>query len=61
MSLLEPPFLLHFSDTTPEDYEALSDEDLKCEYLDGELIVHSPASPEHEELIVFVSRARADR
>jgi Uma2 family endonuclease len=55
VNLLEPPFLLHFFDTTPEDYEALSDEDLKCEYLDGELIVHSPASLGHEELIVFVS------
>jgi len=54
LSLLEPPFLLHFFDTTPEDYEALSDEDLKCEYLDGELIVHSSASLGHEELIAFV-------
>jgi Uma2 family endonuclease len=52
---LEPPFLLRHFDATPEDYEAITDEDLKCEYIDGELIVHSPASLEHEEIVVFES------
>jgi Uma2 family endonuclease len=51
---LEPPFLLRQFDATPEDYEAITDEDLKCEYIDGELIVHSPASLDHEELVLFV-------
>jgi Uma2 family endonuclease len=51
---LQPPFLLRHFDATPEDYEALADEDLKCEYVDGELIVHSPASLDHEELALFV-------
>ena len=51
---LEPPFLLRHYDATPEDYEAITDEDLKCEYLDGELIVHSPASFEHEDLAAFL-------
>jgi Uma2 family endonuclease len=50
---LEPPFLLRHFDATPEDYEAITDEDLKCEYLDGELIVHSPASLDHEDLVAF--------
>ncbi len=36
---LQPPFLLHHLGATPDDYEAITDEDLKCEYLDGELIV----------------------
>jgi len=54
VSFLEPPFLLHLFDRTPEDYEALGDEDFKCEYLDGELIVHSSASLGHEELMAFV-------
>ena len=48
------PFLLHHFDATPDDYEAISDEDLKCEYVDGELIVHSPASLDHEDLALFV-------
>jgi Uma2 family endonuclease len=51
---LQPPFLLRHFDATPEDYETITDEDLKCEYIDGELIVHSPASFEHEELALFV-------
>jgi Uma2 family endonuclease len=51
---LRPPFLLHHYDATPQDYELVTDEDLKCEYVDGELIVHSPASLEHEELVLFV-------
>jgi len=54
LDLLRPPFLLRHFDATPEDYEAITDEDLKCEYLDGELIVHSPASLEHENLVAFV-------
>jgi Uma2 family endonuclease len=51
---LPEPYLLRHYDATPEDYEQLSDEDLKCEYVDGDLIVHSPASPEHEDLTLFV-------
>ena len=51
---LEPPFLPRHYAATPEDYEAIADEDLKCEYLDGELIVHSPASIEHEDLTPFL-------
>lgn len=51
---LEPPFLLRHYDATPEDYEQITDEDLKCEYFDGELIVHSPASLNHEDLSLFV-------
>ena len=51
---LEPPFLLRHFDATPDDYEAITDEDIKCEYLDGELIVHSPASLDHEDLALFV-------
>ena len=51
---LQPPFLLRHFDATPDDYEAITDEDLKCEYVDGELIVHSPASLDHESLSAFV-------
>ncbi len=52
---LEPPFLHEMYDATPELFEELSHEDLRCEFMDGVLIVHSPASPEHENLSVFVS------
>jgi Uma2 family endonuclease len=48
------PYLFHCVDATPDDYEQLTDEDLKCEFVDGELIVHSPASLRHEDLTAFV-------
>lgn len=51
---LDPPYLLRHYPATAEDYEEITDEDLKCEYVDGELIVHSPASLEHEDLNGFV-------
>jgi Uma2 family endonuclease len=53
---LEPPFLLRHYQATEEDYEQITDEDLKCEFIDGELIVHSPASLDHEDLAAFVIR-----
>lgn len=53
---LEPPFLLRHYAATEEDYEQITDEDLKCEFIDGELIVHSPASLDHEGLVSFVNR-----
>jgi Uma2 family endonuclease len=52
--LLRPPFLLRHYDATPEDYEQITDEDLKCEFIDGDLIVHSPESVTHEEHVGFV-------
>ncbi len=49
------PFMIHQYEATEEDYEELADEDLRCEYLDGVLIVHSPATLRHEERIVFLA------
>jgi Uma2 family endonuclease len=51
---LKPPFLVRHYEADPEDYEHLTNEDIKCEYLDGELIVHSPASLNHESLTGFI-------
>lgn len=51
---LKRPFLMRSYEATPEDYEAIDDEDFKCEYFEGELIVHSPASLEHEQVVLFV-------
>lgn len=47
-------FLLRTYEATPEDYERIDDEDFKCEYVDGVLIVHSPASIEHEDVAGFL-------
>lgn len=52
---LSPPYLLRKYEATIEDYEELAHEDLRCEYLDGVLIVHSPASVQHEERLIFLA------
>src|SRR5215468_7895012 len=51
---IEPPYLLRKFEATPQDYEDLVDEDLRCEYADGVLIVHSPASLVHEGRLSFL-------
>ncbi|MEW6250329.1 MAG: Uma2 family endonuclease [Planctomycetota bacterium] len=51
---LSHPFLLRAYNADPEDFEKITDEDFKCEYLDGELIVHSPASLRHEDVAAFL-------
>jgi len=52
---IAPPFLLRKYGATEDDYEELADEDLRCELLDGVLIVHSPASLQHEARITFLT------
>jgi Uma2 family endonuclease len=52
---LSRPFLLRGYEATPQEYEQITDEDLKCEYVDGELIVHSPASLRHEDLTLLIA------
>jgi Uma2 family endonuclease len=51
---LSPPYLLRKYEATEDDYEALSDEDLRCEFIDGVLIVHSPATFQHEGHVSFL-------
>lgn len=45
----EPPALM-----TEEEFEAWCDEDIKAEYVDGEVIVHSPVAVEHTRLDRFL-------
>jgi Uma2 family endonuclease len=49
------PYLLRKYDATIEDYEQLVDEDLRCEYLNGVLVVHSPATFAHENVSTFLA------
>jgi Uma2 family endonuclease len=48
------PCLLRQYEATEQDYESLSHEDLKCEFIDGVLIVHSPATFSHEDRVAFL-------
>ncbi|HPD29500.1 MAG TPA: Uma2 family endonuclease [Phycisphaerae bacterium] len=52
---LAPPYQLRKYEATIEDYEEPAHEDLRCEYLDEVQIVHSPASVQHEERLIFLA------
>lgn len=52
---LEPPYLIIKPDVSEEDFYRLADEDSDWEYLDGRLVMHSPASNRHEDLFNFLS------
>jgi hypothetical protein len=54
LARLDPPYLLRHFEATAGDYERIADDDIKCEFVDGELIVHSPATLQHESLVSFV-------
>jgi Uma2 family endonuclease len=60
---LEPPFLIIKPGLTEADFYDLADEDSNWEYLDGRLVMASPASERHEDLFSFLItllRAYAD-
>jgi Uma2 family endonuclease len=40
---------------TEEEFEAWYDEDVKAEYVDGEVIVHSPVSTRHSDVVLFMA------
>ncbi|MCX7689613.1 Uma2 family endonuclease [Thermoflexus sp.] len=49
------PYLLRLYGVSEAEFEALADEDLKAEYLDGMMMVHSPASVRHEDRQIFLA------
>ena len=50
-----PPFLLVKPFVTEEEFYRDATEDSNSEYLDGRLVMHSPASNRHEDLFGFLS------
>jgi Uma2 family endonuclease len=48
------PFTVRFYGVTEEMFSELVDEDTRAELLDGVMIVHSPASPHHDDISGFV-------
>lgn len=52
--ILEPPFLIVRPFMTEEDFYRQADEDSDWEYLDGRILMHSPASDRHEDLFRFL-------
>jgi Uma2 family endonuclease len=51
---LEPPYLIVKPDVSEEDFYRLAGEDSNWEYLDGRLVVYSPASRRHEDIFGFL-------
>lgn len=51
---LEPPYLIVKPFVTEEDFYRDAGEDSDWEYLDGRLVMHSPASDRHEDLFSFL-------
>lgn len=52
---ISEPFLIRLGGWTEERYFAEAPEDRLCEFEDGELIVHSPATPRHQRLVRFLT------
>jgi Uma2 family endonuclease len=51
---LNGPYTLRIHGATEELFNDIVDEDTKAELIDGDLIVHSPASPRHNDIAEFL-------
>jgi Uma2 family endonuclease len=51
---LEPPYLIVKPGISEEEFYRVADEDSDWEYLDGRILMHSPASDQHENLFHFL-------
>jgi Uma2 family endonuclease len=51
---IDLPFMIQVYDVTEELFDELVDEDTKAELIDGVMIVHSPASMEHDSIGGFI-------
>ena len=51
---LEPPYLIVKPFVTEEEFYRDASEDSDWEYLDGRILMHSPASDRHEDLFSFL-------
>jgi Uma2 family endonuclease len=54
LKTIDLPFMIQVYDVTEEMFDELVDEDTKAELIDGVMIVHSPASIEHDDSSGFL-------
>jgi Uma2 family endonuclease len=54
LKTVDVPFTIRLYGVTEEMFDELVDEDTKAELLDGIMIVHSPASPRHDNVAGFL-------
>ena len=50
LKTIDLPFMIQVYEVTEEMFDELVDEDTKAELIDGVMIVHSPASMEHDNV-----------
>src|SRR5439155_19223831 len=54
LKTVDLPYTVRLYDVTEEKFDELADEDMKAELFDGVMIVHSPASLEHDDIGGFL-------
>lgn len=52
---IDPPFTLIKPEVSEKEYFKFATEDISCELINGSLIIHSPASLNHEKTFIFLS------
>ena len=57
---IDAPYLLVMPGMSETDFYRLADEDSDCEYLDGRIVMHSPASNRHEDVFRFLLTLLSD-
>jgi Uma2 family endonuclease len=55
LELEKPEILSHLEDMTEEEFVDWYNEDVKAEFVDGEVIVHSPVTIDHESIGTFLT------
>lgn len=51
---IAPPYLLQRFGVSVAEFEEITDEDIKAELMDGVMIMHSPATLRHDDLMGFL-------
>ena len=51
---VELPYTLRLYDVTEEMFDEIATPDVKADLIDGVMIVHSPASPRHDDVAGFI-------
>ena len=52
--IINPPFLLMKPEISEKEFFEFATEDISCELIDGILMIHSPASIQHERIFQFL-------
>ena len=51
---VDPPFIIFKEGVSEQEFFDFASEDIKCELINGTLLIHTPASRVHEEIFGFL-------